>query len=77
MEWKDYKVQKMKMPLKWITFNKIFWTGTRMCYYILSISVAVPFFWHFFRVSISSTPSLSISVTLGLSIHFIDTSSMG
>ena len=23
--------QKIEIPLKWITFNKIFWTGTRMC----------------------------------------------
>ena len=24
--------QKMEMPLKWIKFYKIFFTGTRMCY---------------------------------------------
>ena len=29
---KQKKCQKIKMPLKWIKFNKIFWTGTRMCY---------------------------------------------
>ena len=38
------KCQKMEVPLKWINFNKIFWTGTRMCYYTLSISVAFPWF---------------------------------
>ena len=26
------KCQKMEIPLKWKTFSKIFWTGTRMCY---------------------------------------------
>ena len=34
----------------------------------------ISMFWHFFRLFISKTPPLSISVTLGLSIHFIDTS---
>ena len=38
------KWQKMEIPVKWIKFNKICWTGTRMCYYILSISLALPFF---------------------------------
>ena len=37
------KCQKMEMPLKWITFNKIFLTDNRMCYYILSVSVAFLF----------------------------------
>ena len=34
-----------------------------------------PFFWQFVRLSNSYSPPLSISVTLGLSIHFIYTSS--
>ena len=33
-------------------------------------------FWQFVRLTISQTPPLSISVTLGMSIHCIDTSSM-
>ena len=37
------KCQKIEMPLKWIKFNKICWTGTKMCYYILSISVTFTF----------------------------------
>ena len=68
---KTDKVPKMEMPLKWITFSKIAWTGTRMCYWIL---------YNFSRISIFGTLSvypfpLSYSVTLGLFIHFIDTSS--
>ena len=58
------KWQKMEIPVKWIKFNKICWTGTRMCYYILSISLAFPFL----------APPLFISVTLGRSIHSIETS---
>ena len=38
------KMQKMEMPLKLIKMNKSFWIGTRMCYYILSMSVAFQFF---------------------------------
>ena len=35
MKWMDRQsVKKMKMPLQWIELNKIFWTGTRMCYKI-------------------------------------------
>ena len=36
------KCQKMEIPLKWIRF----FTSTRMCYYIWSVSVAFPYFLH-------------------------------
>ena len=45
--------------MKWTKFNKIFGTFTRICYSISSFSVAIGL--------------LSISVTLGRSIHFIGT----
>ena len=38
------KCKQIEMPLKWKKLNKIFLTGTRMCCYILSISVAFQFF---------------------------------
>ena len=70
------KCQKMEMPLKWITFLKIFFTGTRMCYYIWSISVAFSCFLQFsihpFQRHVSP---LSISVALSWYIHFRGTSS--
>ena len=45
MKWIDRQnAKKMEMPLKWINFYNICFTGTRMCYYILSISVAFPYF---------------------------------
>ena len=39
--------QKREMPLKFIKFYKIFFTGTRMWYYIWSISAVFPCFLHF------------------------------
>ena len=42
MKWMDRQnAKQMEMRLKFISFDKIFWTVTRMCYYILSISVVV------------------------------------
>ena len=37
------KCQKMEMPLKWM----IFWTSTRMCYYILNNFSGISVIWHF------------------------------
>ena len=34
------KCQKMDLPLKQVQFIKIYWTGTRMCYSTLSISLS-------------------------------------
>ena len=52
-----------------------FFTDTRMCYYIWSISVAFPCFLALFRLSVSEARPLSVSVALGLSIRFTGTSS--
>ena len=35
IKWIDRQsAEQMEMPLKWIKFNKIFWTGTKICYCI-------------------------------------------
>ena len=48
MKWIDRQIaQKREMPMKLIKFYKIFFTCTRICYYIWSISVAFPCFLHF------------------------------
>ena len=57
------KCQKMEMRIKWIDFNKICWTGTRMFYCIISISVTFPFFALFLSIHFIDTSS----------IHFWDT----
>ena len=44
----DKVPKQIEMPLKWTQFNKLFFTGTTMCYYIWSISVAFPYFLHFY-----------------------------
>ena len=68
------KCQQMKMPLKWIKLSKIF------LQILKSVIIFYIFQWHFhvfalFRLSISQTTPFSISVRLGLTIHFINTSS--
>ena len=66
------KCKKMEMPLKWIKCYKIFFL-VQECVITMDLFQWISIFFALFRLSISWTPPLSISVTLGLSIHFIDT----
>ena len=69
------KCQKMEMPLKWknvLTHSSNCAIFFRICY---PFQWHFHIFWYFVCLSILQTPPLSISLTLGLSIHFIDTSS--
>ena len=61
--------QKVEMPLKWINFNKIFG------HVLECVITFYPVFGIFLVYPFHRPPPLSNSVTLGLSIHFIDTSS--
>ena len=59
MKWIDRQIaKKREIPLKLIIFYKIFFSGTTMCYYIWSISVAFPcFFCTFLSICFRGTPS--------------------
>ena len=77
MKWMDRQIaKKIKMPLKLIKFYNIFlytyYNGLLHLIYFSGISM----FFALFRLSVSEAHPLSVSVALGMSIHFIDTSSI-